>query len=79
MGLGRGGKHFRHSSRTTQISQANTINWSCPECGAMHPAFLCECDAQMSTDHGRTAMDPCKNAHCYECNFVGTYPPEKSP
>lgn len=37
--------------------------------------FLCECDMDVESGHGDTLQDPCKNAQCYHCGWLGQWPP----
>lgn len=67
--------------------------WTCPKCGAEPEkhgkgscidlrvlsgqcyGFLCEC----GVDNCGTYENPCEEAHCYHCGWMGVFPPPKSP
>jgi hypothetical protein len=36
--------------------------------------FLCECDGDTGEHHGESFDDPCYEARCHHCGFIGTFP-----
>ena len=41
---------------------------------SMCGGFICECDDEGGTQHGEVLSDPCTEAHCYHCGWIGTFP-----
>jgi hypothetical protein len=36
--------------------------------------LICECDGETGPTHGEALNDPCEEARCYHCGWVGTHP-----
>jgi hypothetical protein len=67
-------------------------SWACPKCRVTSDGhssseicpsgcvgFLCECDPEPDLDTHGTPDDPCPEARCRHCDWVGTFPKKVVP
>lgn len=69
---------------------SDNIKWECPDCAAPFDdhgkgeckdssgsskcgGFICDCDEDSDDNHG-TDEQPCPNARCYHCGWMGEFP-----
>lgn len=54
------------------------VKWECPNCNVGHEdgeGFYCDCEGLVFSElHGISHSDPCINATCCKCGWIGEFP-----